>query len=385
MEGVAPQAPAALVDAVGQPERAQVGIGADVGAVGLDVVGRVGHHHELVADDVEHPAGELGAARPAGEDDHHGVSTPVILIPACALWRTLIEISSAVSDSTMRAISRRPASTQRRPSMRSMSAMTRSLSSRWLPQTSTSSSSACSRSPHVGGADGVQRADHAHAVGHHLLGLLGGGALPHAEHARGAAADGGGQRHRRVDHELVLAQRALEVGQRLGLVAEGDAEHDDLGLRGRLGVLIALEMAVGQGRAGALGGLDGAGGIARAQDDGDAGAAPAQRQAEAERAGGADDRNGLGQGRRVYVQVQVTQLPQSVRIREVGPRDGFQNEPEVIATDDKVRLIDALMRTGLRRIEATSFVRADVIPQLADAERGAGARSTARATSRSRC
>jgi hydroxymethylglutaryl-CoA lyase len=64
----------------------------------------------------------------------------------------------------------------------------------------------------------------------------------------------------------------------------------------------------------------------------------------------------------------VTPLPQSVRIREVGPRDGLQNEPEVIATDDKVRLIDALMRTGLRRIEATSFVRADVIPQLADAD-----------------
>ena len=64
----------------------------------------------------------------------------------------------------------------------------------------------------------------------------------------------------------------------------------------------------------------------------------------------------------------MSPLPQSVRIREVGPRDGFQNEPEVIATDDKVRLIDALMRTGLRRIEATSFVRADVIPQLADAD-----------------
>ena len=57
-----------------------------------------------------------------------------------------------------------------------------------------------------------------------------------------------------------------------------------------------------------------------------------------------------------------------MRIREVGPRDGFQNEPEVIATDDKVRLVNALMRTGLRRIEVTSFVRADVIPQLADAE-----------------
>ncbi len=56
-----------------------------------------------------------------------------------------------------------------------------------------------------------------------------------------------------------------------------------------------------------------------------------------------------------------------VSIREVGPRDGFQNEPEVIATADKVRLIDALARTGLRRLEVTSFVRADVIPQLADA------------------
>jgi hydroxymethylglutaryl-CoA lyase len=62
------------------------------------------------------------------------------------------------------------------------------------------------------------------------------------------------------------------------------------------------------------------------------------------------------------------ELPERVRIREVGPRDGFQNEPEVIATEDKVRLIDALARTGLRRIEATSFVRADVIPQLADAD-----------------
>src|ERR1700754_140014 len=60
-------------------------------------------------------------------------------------------------------------------------------------------------------------------------------------------------------------------------------------------------------------------------------------------------------------------LPSAVRIREVGPRDGFQNEPEVIATDDKVRLIDQLARTGVRRLEVTSFVRADVIPQLADA------------------
>jgi hydroxymethylglutaryl-CoA lyase len=55
-----------------------------------------------------------------------------------------------------------------------------------------------------------------------------------------------------------------------------------------------------------------------------------------------------------------------VSIREVGPRDGFQNEPETIATDDKVRLVEMLARTGLRRLEVTSFVRADVIPQLAD-------------------
>ena len=59
-------------------------------------------------------------------------------------------------------------------------------------------------------------------------------------------------------------------------------------------------------------------------------------------------------------------MPEHVRIREVGPRDGFQNEPEVIATEDKVRLVELLARTGVRRLEATSFVRADVIPQLAD-------------------
>jgi hydroxymethylglutaryl-CoA lyase len=60
-------------------------------------------------------------------------------------------------------------------------------------------------------------------------------------------------------------------------------------------------------------------------------------------------------------------LPQAVRIREVGPRDGFQNEPERIPTEDKIRLIDSLARTGLTRLEVTSFVRADVIPQVADA------------------
>ena len=64
----------------------------------------------------------------------------------------------------------------------------------------------------------------------------------------------------------------------------------------------------------------------------------------------------------------MSEFPSNARIREVGPRDGFQNEPEVIATADKVRLIAMLGAAGLRRIELTSFVRADVIPQLADAE-----------------
>ena len=56
----------------------------------------------------------------------------------------------------------------------------------------------------------------------------------------------------------------------------------------------------------------------------------------------------------------MSALPTAVRIREVGPRDGFQNEPEIIATDDKVRLIELLARTGVPRLEVTSFVRADV-------------------------
>jgi hydroxymethylglutaryl-CoA lyase len=64
----------------------------------------------------------------------------------------------------------------------------------------------------------------------------------------------------------------------------------------------------------------------------------------------------------------VDRLPASVQIREVGPRDGFHNGFEETATTEKVRLIEALARTGLRRLEVTSFVRPDVIPQLADGE-----------------
>ena len=75
----------------------------------------------------------------------------------------------------------------------------------------------------------------------------------------------------------------------------------------------------------------------------------------------------------------MTSLPQTVRIREVGPRDGFQNEPETIPTAEKIRLVDLLSASGLRRVEVTSFVRPEAIPQLADAEQVlAGVRRRAR-------
>ncbi len=62
-------------------------------------------------------------------------------------------------------------------------------------------------------------------------------------------------------------------------------------------------------------------------------------------------------------------LPARVDIYEVGPRDGLQNELRTLATEDKARLIDALIEAGLKRIEVTSFVSPRWIPQLADAEK----------------
>ena len=60
-------------------------------------------------------------------------------------------------------------------------------------------------------------------------------------------------------------------------------------------------------------------------------------------------------------------FPASVSLREVGPRDGLQNE-DPVPTEAKVRLLDALSRTGVRRIEAVSFVHPKAIPQMADAD-----------------
>ena len=59
--------------------------------------------------------------------------------------------------------------------------------------------------------------------------------------------------------------------------------------------------------------------------------------------------------------------PRRVRIREVGPRDGIQSEPGAVTTADKISLIDALSKTGLRYIEAVSFVSPKAVPQMADA------------------
>jgi hydroxymethylglutaryl-CoA lyase len=63
----------------------------------------------------------------------------------------------------------------------------------------------------------------------------------------------------------------------------------------------------------------------------------------------------------------MTDLPARISLREVGPRDGLQNE-DPVPTPAKIALIDLLGHTGVSRIEAVSFVRADAIPQMADAD-----------------
>src|SRR5699024_9322027 len=59
--------------------------------------------------------------------------------------------------------------------------------------------------------------------------------------------------------------------------------------------------------------------------------------------------------------------PDSVQIKEVGPRDGLQNEKKWVPTDDKVKWINMLSETGVREIEYSSFVHPKWIPSLADA------------------
>src|SRR5690554_3680732 len=63
----------------------------------------------------------------------------------------------------------------------------------------------------------------------------------------------------------------------------------------------------------------------------------------------------------------MSRLPSAVRIVEVGPRDGLQNEKAIVPTAAKVELVNRLSATGLKSIEATSFVSPRWVPQLADA------------------
>ena len=61
-------------------------------------------------------------------------------------------------------------------------------------------------------------------------------------------------------------------------------------------------------------------------------------------------------------------LPEKVKIVEVGPRDGLQNEKTIVSTQDKIKFILLLAKSGLKSIEATSFVRHDKIPQMTDSK-----------------
>ena len=63
----------------------------------------------------------------------------------------------------------------------------------------------------------------------------------------------------------------------------------------------------------------------------------------------------------------MSDLPERISVREVGPRDGLQNE-DPVPTEAKIELINRLSATGVRRIEAVSFVRPEAIPQMADAD-----------------
>jgi hydroxymethylglutaryl-CoA lyase len=62
----------------------------------------------------------------------------------------------------------------------------------------------------------------------------------------------------------------------------------------------------------------------------------------------------------------MSDLPKTIEIIEVGPRDGLQIEPHILSTSEKIRIIDALADAGLKEIEAGSFVNPKAVPQMAD-------------------
>ena len=68
------------------------------------------------------------------------------------------------------------------------------------------------------------------------------------------------------------------------------------------------------------------------------------------------------------MKLERSRIPKRVRVVEVGPRDGLQNEATPVATEDKVRYLELLAAAGLTTLEAGSFVRPDRVPQLADSD-----------------
>ena len=180
-----------------------------MGAVDLDVVAGVGDHDQPVgAYGIEHPARELGAAGAPRQHHDRTAHSPVILMPARTLLRTLIEMISGVNCSTIRAISSGPQSTGRRPGDQ-------------IDQRGdlVLVGSAVTADQHVlvefvlevaqqRGADGMERGYDLDAVWRHLLRRLGRRSLPHAERARGLAADGRRQRNGRIDQQLVGLEHA---------------------------------------------------------------------------------------------------------------------------------------------------------------------------------
>ena len=164
----------------------------------------------------------------------------------------------AVSDSVMRAISSRPQSTQRRPSMRSISSDAATLVLARVPAHEHVLEQRVVEVAQRRGADRVQRGDDADPVRDQLGCLLGSRALPHPDRPRRLAGDRGRERDGGVDHQLPRPQRVPDFGQRVGLAAKRHAQDDGLG-RARGGrVLVRGERALRDLPARAIGRLVGA-------------------------------------------------------------------------------------------------------------------------------
>ena len=291
---------AALVDHVGEPVGHEVRVGRDVHAVDLHVVAGVGDHRQVGrADHVEQPAGELGPAGPAGEERYYqsASGSPVSLIPACVLWRTFTEISSGVRPSIEarrleaagvdRAQAVDPARSAR-PRAR-LSSLRVAGDEHVLVELLRRGRPASARSPCAA------RSPPSTPSGTISWACSRGGALRHAEQARGLARHRGRERHRRVHQDLARAQHLLQVGQVLRLVAERDAQQDD---RAR-----AWPRRRSRGRSTSASGtcsrtLRAASSARPASREPITTGPPRRREpqgeAEAERAGAADDRDGVG-------------------------------------------------------------------------------------------